>query len=112
MRSKILILACLLFSIYSQGQDLPAVIDYSEKSTFNIGGVEVEGAETRDRNAIKSITGLRVGKEISIPGDDIPSAIKALLRLRLFEDVQIIQDKMEDGLIYLTILLVLSLIHI
>ena len=106
MRSKILILACLLFSIYSQGQDLPAVIDYSEKSTFNIGGVEVEGAETRDRNAIKSITGLRVGKEISIPGDDIPSAIKALLRLRLFEDVQIIQDKMEDGLIYLTILLV------
>ena len=106
MRSKVLILACLLLTIFIQAQDVSTIIDYSEKATYNIGGIEIVGAETRDRNAIKSITGLRVGKEISIPGDDIPDAIKALLRLRLFEDVQIIQDKMEDNLIYLSILLV------
>ena len=105
MRSKILFIV-LLSAIYIQAQDTSAIIDYSAKSVFNIGRVEVVGAKSRDKNAIKSITGLRVGKEITIPGDDIPDAIKALLRLRLFEDVQIVQDKMEDGLIFLSIVLV------
>jgi outer membrane protein insertion porin family len=106
MRSKVLILICLSLSFFIQAQEDRSIIDYTQKNTYNIGGVEVVGAETRDRNAIKSITGLRIGKEIKIPGDDIPGAIKSLWKLRLFEDVQILQDKIEDGLIYLTIKLV------
>lgn len=80
--------------------------DYSNKRTFNIGGIEIKGAETRDRNAIKSIAGLREGKELTIPGDDIPKAIKALWRLQLFEDVQILQQKIDGDLIFLEIILV------
>ena len=82
------------------------VYDYGNKASYNIGGVEIVGAENRDRNAIKSITGLRVGKEITIPGDHIPNAIKALWKLRLFEDVQIQQQKIEGELIFLKIILV------
>jgi len=91
-------------TVYAQ-IDLP-VYDYDEKNSYNIGGLKITGAVNRDRNAIKSIAALREGKEITIPGDDIPNAIKALLRLRLFEDVQIIQEKIEDELIFLEIILI------
>jgi len=106
MRSFAIIILLFIFAGTTQAQiDLP-IYDYGEKKTYNIGGITITGAESRDRNAIKSITGLRVGKEITIPGDDIPSAIKALWKLRLFEDVQIQQEKVEDNIIFLAIILV------
>ena len=80
--------------------------DYSNKRTFNIGGIEVDGAKTRDPNAIKSIASLREGKQITIPGDDIPRAIKSLLKLGLFEDVRIVQEDIKGDLIFLKIILV------
>ncbi len=102
----------LLFSLLVIGTvtvtaqiDIP-VYDYTEKNSYNIGGIKITGAVNRDRTAIKSIAALREGKEITIPGDDIPKAIKALLKLKLFEDVQIVQEKIEDGLIWLEIILV------
>ena len=96
----------MLISVISYAQiDMP-LFDYKEKTTYNIGGIKITGAESRDRNAIKSIVGLREGKEITIPGDDIPKAVKALWKLRLFEDVQIISEKVEDDLIFLEIILV------
>ncbi len=85
-------------------EDLP-IIDYSEKNEYEIAGIRVVGAENRDRNAIKSIAGFSVGKKISIPGEDISDALKALWRLRLFEDVKIIQENIEGDLIYLIIYL-------
>lgn len=106
MRSYSIFLILLFCAVAGHSQiDLP-IYDYGEKKTYNIGGITITGAETRDRNAIKSITGLRIGKEITIPGDDIPSAIKALWKLRLFEDVQIEQEKLEDNLIFLALTLV------
>ena len=96
----------MLFSVISYAQiDLP-IYDYKVKKTYNIGEIKITGAVNRDRNAIKSIVGLRAGKEITIPGDDIPKAIKALWKLRLFEDVQIVQEKIEDDLIFLEIILI------
>lgn len=85
--------------------ELP-IYDYSEKKDYNIAEIKITGAVNRDRNAIKSIAGIREGKEITIPGDDIPNAIKALWKLKLFEDVQIVQEKVEDDLIFLEIILV------
>jgi len=95
-----------LFICSANAQEVSETFDYSKKRTFNIASINIEGATSRDRNAIKSIAGLREGKEITIPGDDIPKAIKALLKLRLFEDVQIIQEKIEGDLIYLKLLLI------
>lgn len=85
--------------------DTTEYYDYSERKTYEIGGVTVTGAENRDRNAIISIAGFRVGDKISIPGDDIPAAIKALWKLRLFEDVQVRQEKLVDNIIFLNIYL-------
>ncbi len=83
-----------------------STFDYSQKRTFNVGGIEVDGAKSRDPNAIKSIAKLREGKQITIPGDDIPKAIKSLLRLGLFEDVKIVQTDVQGDLIFLKIILV------
>ncbi|NNE26930.1 MAG: outer membrane protein assembly factor BamA [Saprospiraceae bacterium] len=102
----LLILFCATGVSYAQNEDVKGTFDYSDKRTFNIAKITIEGAESRDRNAIKSIAGLREGKSITIPGDDIPKAIKALWKLQLFEDVQILQEKVEADLIYLKIILV------
>ena len=96
----------LVGMVSGQEKGVLKTYDYSNKRTFNIGGIEIKGAESRDRNAIKSIAGLREGKELTIPGDDIPNAIKALWRLQLFEDVQILQQKIDGDLIFLEIILI------
>ncbi len=97
----------LVFSVTSSWVQAQTdeVYDYSSPQTYEIGGVIVTGAETRDRNAIKTITGLKAGNTIEIPGDKIPKAIKALWKLRLFEDVQILQDSVSGNLIFLEIFL-------
>ncbi|MFZ1752081.1 MAG: POTRA domain-containing protein, partial [Saprospiraceae bacterium] len=87
-------------------QNEQAIINYDEKNTYEIGGVTIEGAETRDRNAIKSITGLKEGTKVQIPGPAIPAAIKSLMKLRLFEDVQIYQEKVEGEVVFLKIILI------
>ena len=90
----------------TQQDSLYQTFDYSERRKYNISEIKIEGAVNRDRNAIKSIAGLREGNQITIPGDDIPNAIKSLLRLRLFEDVQIYSEKTEGDLIFLKIILI------
>ena len=78
-------------------------MNYNDKKTYEIGGITIVGAENRDRNAIKSITGLKEGGKVQIPGPSIPAAIKSLLKLRLFDDVQIIQDSTKGEIIFLKI---------
>lgn len=84
-------------------QDTLKVVDYASKKTYEIGGIEVKGAEQRDRNAIKSIAGLKVGQKISIPGPEISKGIKSLWKLRLFSDVQIVQTKTLGEVVFLEI---------
>ena len=99
--SIILLLSCIFVSgIFAQET---AVFDYSEPNDYEIGGVTVVGAENSDDNAIISIAGLRVGNNIRIPGGDIPKAIKALWKLRLFTDVQIYKTKAIGDVIFLEI---------
>ncbi len=78
-------------------------IEYGEVEELEIGGVEVKGIFFSDANAIKSVAGLKVGQTIKIPGTDITKAMRNLWKLRLFDDVQIIQDKRIGNIIFLSI---------
>jgi outer membrane protein insertion porin family len=70
---------------------------------YKILGITVEGARTTDPSAIIANTGLRVGDEISIPGEQTKQAIERLYNLRLFWDIQIfVENKVQDG-VYLLI---------
>ena len=64
-------------------------IDYANPKDYEVGGVRVTGNKFTDSGALISISGLKVGGKVKIPGDDIPKAIKKLWKLRLFTDIQI-----------------------
>lgn len=74
---------------------------YNSPREYEIGGIKVEGVKYLDENALISISGLRVGDRIKVPGDAISSAIKNLWKQGILSDVQILVDKIEAGKIYL-----------
>ncbi len=102
-----LALLSMAMTIYNtangQETDTVPLFDYSSKKDFEIGGIKVTGNNYSDENAIVSISGLKVGDKIRIPGNNVPKAIKALWRLRLFTDVQILQEKTIGDVIFLEI---------
>ncbi len=101
---------CLLFGLFAatplsaqEARDSIPVLDYSKPKDFEIGGIKVIGAQYSDEAAIISIAGFKVGDKIRIPGGDIPKAIKALWRLRLFTNVKIYKEKTIGDVIFLQI---------
>ena len=70
------------------GDDL-SEIDYTSPKDYEIGGIVVEGAKYVDASMLSMIAGLRVGDRITVPGDDIASAIRKIWEQGLFEDVAI-----------------------
>lgn len=105
MRLSILFILFLgvISSTWSQTDTLP-IMDYGVSRTYEIGGIEVIGNDNSDENAIISVAGLKVGKQINIPGVDIRSAIRALWKLKLFTDIQIVKEKTAGDLVFLKII--------
>ncbi len=110
MKFRTTLLIIIFLSSYSflalsqtETDTVPPVYDYSVTKEYEIGGLEIVGANYSDENAIKTYSGLRVGDKITIPGQEIPAALKALWGLRLFTDVQIIQQKTIGDIIFLEI---------
>ncbi|RMD72996.1 MAG: hypothetical protein D6818_05495, partial [Bacteroidetes bacterium] len=63
-------------SLFAQSEaDTLPIFDYTQPRDFEIGGVEVVGAQFADPNALISIAGFKVGDKIRIPGGDIPRAV-------------------------------------
>jgi outer membrane protein insertion porin family len=96
------ILTGLSLPLFSQTDSLD-IIDYSQVKEYEIGGVKVTGANSRDDNAIASLSGLRVGKTIQIPGQDIATAIKSLWKVKLFTDIEIVLEKTVGDIAFLEI---------
>jgi outer membrane protein insertion porin family len=83
--------------------DTEEILDYENPKDYEIGGITVIGAAFSDANAITSISGLKVGDKIKIPGPKTQQALKALWKLRLFTDVEIIQEKTLGDIVFLQI---------
>ncbi|MFZ1705950.1 MAG: POTRA domain-containing protein [Saprospiraceae bacterium] len=82
------------------------LISQDTQKLYEVGGIQINGAESRDRNAIKSIAGIREGDKIQVPGPILQKGVKALLKLSLFDDVQVYQDSMVGDIVFLSITLV------
>ncbi len=87
---------------YAQNEDVE-IVDYETVKSYEIGGVKVTGLKYRDSEAIIARSGLRVGKKIKIPGQDIPNAINALLSLQLFSNIEIYLEKTVGDIAFLEI---------
>jgi outer membrane protein insertion porin family len=80
-------------------------LNYASPTEYTIAGIEVTGLNVLDKNAMISLTGLRVGDKIKIPGDAISDAIRRMWKHGLVGDVTIKIDKIEGGQIYLNVVL-------
>ena len=70
---------------------------------YRILGISCEGQRSTDPAAIIANTGLKVGDEITVPGEQTKTAIERLYGLRLFDDIQIlIENRTPEG-VYLLI---------
>jgi len=78
-------------------------ISYSNPQEYQIADIQVTGIQFLDPNALISITGLKVGDKIKVPGSEISSAIQKLWKQGIIGDISIYANKIEDDRIYLTI---------
>lgn len=97
----------VLFSTSTFAQVEAPIFDYSKRAEYEVGGINIIGAENRDRNAIKSIAGFREGDKLNVPSQETSKAIKSLMKLGLFEDVQILVDSIiDESFVYLSLILI------
>ncbi len=85
-------------------QDKPTVV-YGQTRKLEIGGIKVEGVKNYEDYILIGISGLTVGEQISIPGDEITQAIKRYWKHGLFSSARIEADSIADGKVYLKIIL-------
>jgi outer membrane protein insertion porin family len=64
-------------------------IDVIPGVLYEIGAINIIGAENLDRQVILLISGLKIGEKITLPGKETTDAIKNLWRQRLFDDIGI-----------------------
>jgi outer membrane protein insertion porin family len=99
-----LLFVLLVCSIYILPQRSDA--QRTKAPTYKILGISVEGNDPKNGTetaAIINNTGLKVGDEIAIPGDQTRSAIQRLWALKIFSDVELLIDnKVSDG-VYLLV---------
>ena len=107
------ILSSFLFPLSSlYAQDSVAVaetisdIEYTmNRKTYEIAGIEVEGADSYEDFVLIGFSGLAVGDKIEVPGDQITKAVKRFWKQGLFSQVQIRAKKIEGNKIWLVIAL-------
>lgn len=104
---KLLTLVLLLFSAASlKAQAIlggDSAISYANPQEFVIGGIEVTGTQYMDKNVLAMISGLSEGDKIQVPGTKIAEAIDNLWKQGLFDDVQVLVDKVVGNQIFLEI---------
>jgi len=78
-------------------------LNYANPQEFFIGGIDITGLNILDKNALISLSGLRVGDKIKIPGDKISNAIRKLWKHGLVGDISIGVDHIDGQNIFLVI---------
>ena len=106
--SNIILLLLLSLGMFAQTDTVPAStvpeIEYGmTRKTYEIAGIEVEGADSYEDFVLIGFSGLAVGDKIEVPGDQITKAIKRFWKQGLFSDVKIKAKKIEGSKIWLII---------
>lgn len=84
-------------------EETPVILYSGTPKKYEIADISVTGVDNMDPNTLIGLSGLTVGQIITVPGDEISSAMKRLWRNGLFENVKIIASKIVEDKIYLEI---------
>lgn len=71
--------------------------------TYTIRGVTVVGVDDRTANFVISTAELNEGEQVTIPGEEIPEAIRRLHNTGLFSDVKISKSEVDGSDVFLEI---------
>ncbi len=86
------------------GDDDPKpTVNYSNPVEYEIAEISISGTEFLDNNALISLSGLKIGDRLKVPGDEITSALKKLYAQGIIEDIKIYLSKVEDGKAHLNV---------
>ena len=92
--------------ISAQVKEVNPDISYaSSVRMLHIGALNVSGVDGYEDYMLTSISGLSVGQEIAVPGNEITEAVKRYWKHGLFSDVRIAADSIVGDSIYLHIYL-------
>ena len=101
-------MACMLsLPLGMQAQDnteKPTVL-YGQSHRYTLGGISVDGIQGFDDYVLIGISGLTIGDDITVPGDDITNAVKRYWKHGLFSNVRIEADEIRGDSIFLKIVL-------
>jgi len=99
-----MLLAALLLSINAAAQEKiinPDISYAGTPRTLTIGGMAVSGVEGYEDYMLTGISGLTVGQEISVPGQELTDAVKRYWKHGLFSKAQVAADSIVGNKIYL-----------
>lgn len=107
-RHLILTMAIAVATVAAMAQDkiVNPDISYASKVRMcTIAAISVSGVEEYEDYMLTSISGLSVGQEISLPGNEITDAVKRYWKHGLFSEVKIAADSIVADSVYLHIYL-------
>lgn len=106
---KIYLLFVLLAGVASMSAQTtvvkPTILYTNTAHKYVIGGINLYGADNLEPAIVIGLSGLSVGDVISVPGNEITTAIKRFWKHGLFEDISITADSIVGDKVYLGIAL-------
>lgn len=78
-------------------------ISYNNPKRYKIADIKVTGIKNYDDFVLIGFSGLSVGDMVTIPGDEITTAVKRFWKHGLFSDVKILATKIEGDEVWLEI---------
>lgn len=85
------------------GSDGKIALSYANPREFEIAEIDVLGLETLDKNALISLSGLKIGDKIKIPSQTTSNAIKKLWDRGIIGNVALYISKVEGDKVFLVL---------
>ena len=104
IKGYLILLALLFLSMGTIAQEKivnPEISYAGMPKTYILGGMTVSGVKDYEDYMLTGISGLIVGQEIDVPGQDITDAVKRYWRHGLFSKAQVAADSIVGNKIYL-----------
>ena len=100
----------IIIPIQSYAQEVTnqadVIVDYNAPKKYILADVDIKGVKLITKEQILAITGLMIGEEVTIPGDEFFSVVKRLYQQRFFSDVDVRIDSLKRDSAYVSINLV------
>ena len=83
------------------GLSLSSPIEIQPDIDYEIGSIQIKGADQLDPSMVSLLSGLNVGDKVQFPSDKVAKAVRNLWKQELFDDVQLYITKKIESIVYL-----------